>query len=226
MTRSCLVIIGALPTRGFPLGANARNSWHFQRSRQSRTKHDKIVDSDFFVCHLADTFPLSQDTTRFNMRDARSKILSIDPGLNGAWAVLGHGGEYLDMGELPRFQKLVSAVELGSIFRMHQPESCVIEKVGAMPGQGVTSVFTFGCAYGVAIGVAGGSDTPLAFVSPARWKAHFRLTGKPKDASRELAIRLYPGLARSLNLKRHHNRADALLLARFALDMEKGASFV
>ena len=128
------------------------------------------------------------------MRDARSKILSIDPGLNGAWAVLGHGGEYLDMGELPRFQKLVSAVELGSIFRMHQPESCVIEKVGAMPGQGVTSVFTFGCAYGVAIGVAGGSDTPLAFVRlpGALGRAHFRLTGKPKDASRELAIRLLP----------------------------------
>jgi crossover junction endodeoxyribonuclease RuvC len=160
------------------------------------------------------------------MRDERSKILSIDPGLNGAWAVLGHGGEYVDMGELPRFQKLVSAVELGAIFRMHQPESCVIEKVGAMPGQGVTSVFTFGCAYGVCIGVAGGSDTPLAFVSPGRWKAHFRLTGKPKDASRELAIRLHPGLARSLALKKHHGRADALLLARFALDVEAGRGFV
>ena len=45
------------------------------------------------------------------------------------------------MGELPRFQKLVSAVELGAIFRMHQPENCVIEKVGAMPGQGVDQRF-------------------------------------------------------------------------------------
>jgi crossover junction endodeoxyribonuclease RuvC len=191
-----------------------------------RTKQDKSVDSGIFVCHLADTFSISPDTARFDMNDARSKILSIDPGLNGAWAVLGHGEEYVDMGELPRFQKLVSAVELGAIFRMHKPESCVIEKVGAMPGQGVTSVFTFGCAYGVAIGVAGGSDTPLAFVSPGRWKAHFRLTGKPKDASRELAIRLYPGLARSLALKKHHGRADALLLARFALDVEAGRGFV
>jgi Holliday junction resolvasome RuvABC endonuclease subunit len=160
------------------------------------------------------------------VNEPRSKILSIDPGLNGAYAILGHRGEYLEMGELPRFQKLVSAAELGVIFRMHRPETCVIEKVGAMPKQGVSSTFTFGCAYGVCIGVAGGSDTPIAFVTPGRWKAHFRLVGKPKDASRELAIRLYPDLAQSFALKKHHGRADALLLARFALDVEAGRGFV
>jgi crossover junction endodeoxyribonuclease RuvC len=158
--------------------------------------------------------------------DPRSKILAIDPGVNGAFAVLGRLGELIDIGELPRFAKLVNAVELGSIFRRHGPQLAVIEKVASRPGQGVAAVFTFGCAYGVCIGVAGGSDVPVSFVTPGRWKTHFRLLGKPKDASRELAIRLYPGAAKMLGLKKHHGRADALLLARFALDAETGAKFV
>ena len=157
--------------------------------------------------------------------DPRS-ILAIDPGLNGAWAVLRRKGEFVDMGELPRFAKALSAVELGSIFGMYKPELMVIEKVASRPGQGVASVFTFGCAYGVCIGVAGALDVPVSFVVPSRWKLHFRLSGQPKDASRELAIRLYPAQASMLGLKKHHGRADALLLARFALDTETGAKFI
>jgi crossover junction endodeoxyribonuclease RuvC len=158
--------------------------------------------------------------------DTRSKILAIDPGVNGAYAVLGREGEFLDMGELPRFAKALNAVELASIFSLHRPEIAVIEKVTSMPNQGVASTFTFGCAYGVCIGVAEGSDVPVAFVTPGRWKAHFRLIGQPKDASRELAIRLYPAVARMLGLKKHHGRADALLIARFAHDTETGAKFI
>jgi hypothetical protein len=158
--------------------------------------------------------------------DPRSKILAIDPGVNGAFAVLGKQGEFVDMGELPRFAKALSAVELAAIFTMHRPALTVIEKVASRPGQGVASVFTFGCAYGVCIGVACGSDVPVSFVTPTRWKTHFRLTGQPKDSARELAIRLYPNTAKMLGLKKHHGRADALLLARFALDTETGAKFV
>jgi crossover junction endodeoxyribonuclease RuvC len=160
------------------------------------------------------------------MGETRSKILAIDPGLNGAFAVLGHRGEFLDMGELPKFAKLLNGVELAVIFGMHRPERAVIEKVGSMPGQGVASTFTFGCAFGLCIGVACGADVPVHYVTPARWKTHFRLTGKGKDASRELAIRLYPDQAKAFSLKKHHGRADALLLARFAFDLETGASFV
>jgi len=158
--------------------------------------------------------------------EPRSNILAIDPGVNGAFAVLGRQGEFVDMGELPRFAKLLNSAELAVIVGMHKPKLAVIEKVASMPGQGVASTFTFGCAYGVCIGVASGLDVPVSFVTPGRWKTHFRLIGKPKDASRELAIRLYPGASRSLGLKKHVGRADALLLARFAHDTETGAKFV
>lgn len=154
--------------------------------------------------------------------DPRTGVLAIDPGVNGAYAVLLPNGEFWECNELPRFDKMLNAVELGNIVARLIPERIVIEKVSAMPKQGVSSTFTFGTAYGVCIGIAGGSGTPLTLVTPQAWKRHFRLLGKPKDAARELAIRLFPTAAPKLNLKKHQGRADALLLARYAFDMDTG----
>jgi crossover junction endodeoxyribonuclease RuvC len=155
----------------------------------------------------------------------RTRIIAIDPGVNGAYAFLGFEGEITSTGELPRFDKLVDGVSLAGLLRSYRPETAVIEKVGSMPGQGVSSTFTFGCAYGVCIGAVCAFGSPLAYVTPAKWKGHFRLNGKPKDASRELAIRLYPYAAEQLTLKKHHGRADAILLARYAMDMDAGSKF-
>jgi hypothetical protein len=158
--------------------------------------------------------------------ESRARVLSIDVGVNGAFAAFGPQGDIVDMGELPRFQKTLSGVELASIFAMHQPQLAVLEKVASRPGQGVVSVFTFGYACGMIYGVACGAGVPVSFVTPSRWKTHFRLTGKPKDAARELAIRLYPRSSSMLALKKHCGRADALLMGRFALDVEAGRGFV
>ena len=93
-----------------------------------------------------------------------------------------------------------------------------------MPKQGSTSGFRFGVGVGLLRGVILALNVPIVFVSPAKWKSHFRLVGKPKDAARELAIRLYPEAASHLSLKKHQGRADALLLARYAVDMDTGRS--
>jgi crossover junction endodeoxyribonuclease RuvC len=143
----------------------------------------------------------------------RTQILSIDPGVNGAYAIIGFDGKVVETDELPRFAKLVNGVAFAAKLQSLRPERVVIEKVGAMPGQGVSSTFTFGAAYGVCIGVACGYGAPISYITPARWKAHFRLLGKDKDA--------HP----ALGLKKHVGRADAILLARFSLDIDKGASF-
>lgn len=39
--------------------------------------------------------------------------------------------------------------------------------------------------------------------------------GKEKDASRLRALELFPHLQEELKLKKHHNRADALLIAEW-----------
>jgi crossover junction endodeoxyribonuclease RuvC len=150
-----------------------------------------------------------------------SEIFAVDPGLNGAWACLDFKGSFIRAGEIPRFSKHINAAEFVNIIRLYRPKQIIIEQVSAMPKQGVTSVFTFGVAYGTVIGIASGAGIPVHFVIPRRWKSHFKLIGREKEASRELAIQLYPAAASSLTLKKHHGRADALLLARYFLDRQR-----
>ena len=151
--------------------------------------------------------------------------MGIDPGVNGAYAVLLGNGEFWGCDELPRFAKMVNAVEFSGVLNSLRPATVLSEKVGAMPKQGVSSTFVFGTAYGVCIGCVAGFGAPINFVTPAKWKAHFRLNNKPKDAARELAIRLYPVAAPLLKLKKHVGRADAILMARYAWDMDNGSKF-
>jgi crossover junction endodeoxyribonuclease RuvC len=157
--------------------------------------------------------------------DPSSQVLALDPGLNGAWAALGFNGEFIDAGELPRFGASLDATGLSRLMRLLAPQTVVIEKVGAMPKQGVSSTFKFGASWGVCIGVAGGVGAPVVFVQPRMWKGHFRLINKPKDAARELAILTYPDAAQYFALKKHCGRADALLMARYALDKDAGRQF-
>lgn len=160
------------------------------------------------------------------MDDNTAFIFAIDPGLNGAWATLSRAGAFVDAGELPRYASLVNGIELTSVVRGSGARQAVIERVHSMPKQGVASSFTFGCAYGTCIGVVCGLNLPISFVTPPKWKAHFRLTGSQKDASRERAIQLYPEALAWLNLKKHHGRADAILLARYFRDMAAKGEFV
>lgn len=160
------------------------------------------------------------------MRDIEPFIFAIDPGLNGAWATISRDGEFAGAGELPRYSNLVSGIELTDLIKKSSAKQIVIERVHSMPKQGVASSFTFGCAFGVCIGVACGLNLPISFIVPQKWKAHFRLSGKAKDASRERAIQLYPEALAWLSLKKHHGRADAILLARYFRDLVTKGEFV
>ena len=53
-------------------------------------------------------------------------------------------------------------------------------------------------------------------VQPQTWKRHYGLIGKDKGDSLSVARALYP-LA-DLRLAKHHNRAEAILIAHFGLD--------
>ena len=79
-------------------------------------------------------------------------------------------------------------------------------------------MYRFGHSCGSVAGVLGAMRIPVEYVSPQRWKRAFGLLGAHKDASRGKAIDLYPSAP--LSLKKHHGRADAILLARWAYDHE------
>jgi crossover junction endodeoxyribonuclease RuvC len=131
-------------------------------------------------------------------------IVGIDPGKNGAVALLG---DTIRLYKMPDFGGLSCLLE-GCDF-------IVLEKVHSMPGQGVRSTFSFGMRYGMALEAVSGSGIPYKLVSPQTWKRQFSLTGLPKDAARLKAIELFPELREQLKLKKDVDKADALLLALY-----------
>ena len=87
----------------------------------------------------------------------------------------------------------------------------VIEKVNAMPKQGVSSTFTFGTSFGFCQGLLVAAGIRFEFVTPRKWqKALNCLTGGDKNVSKARAQSLFPGV------KVIHANADALLIAEFA----------
>lgn len=146
--------------------------------------------------------------------------LGIDPGLTGAWAAINHNGEYIACGDMPVHQGRVVASALrksilGAIPSL-ETASIVVEQVHAMPNQGVTSMFNFGHTCGVIHAVAEMLPYPVTFVTPQCWKKHAGLIGTEKSASLLLARNIWAEAP--LHLKKHHGRADALLMARWLMD--------
>ncbi len=149
-------------------------------------------------------------------------ILGIDPGATGAVAYfssLCHGVE-----DLPIVDAVVSPAGL---FRLLGPMVAVedvihayVERAQSMPKQGIASTFKYGVGYGTILGVLAALQIPYTLVSPQKWKKAFGLIGKDKEASRALAIQWYPKA--DLYLKKHHGRAEALLIARWGMLQCKG----
>lgn len=152
-------------------------------------------------------------------------ILGIDPGVTGACALIGPSTSSIyGLVDMPTViankssnRQMVNAYALAETIRrwVHEAKGeivAVTENVNAMPEQGVASVFAFGKAYGATIGVIAALGVSLEIVTPQRWKKHYGLSAD-KEQARELAVRLFP--TAHLTLKRHHNRAEALLIARY-----------
>lgn len=141
------------------------------------------------------------------------KILAIDPGSkSGAFALLTETGSII--GDLPITTDGVNAAELYRMIREWTPDAAIVERVNAFPGQGVSSVWAFGKAYGAILAVLAAAQVPVELVTPSKWKSHYKLPGKDKEAARARAIELYPGQTGLARVK-DHGRAEALLMARY-----------
>lgn len=97
---------------------------------------------------------------------------------------------------------------------------CFIEKVSAMPKQGVTSMFNFGFSTGALHGIIATLGIPRYLVTPQRWK-NIVLAGtkKDKDAAIDFCRMSYPNinlLATERSKKPHSGMADALCIASYA----------
>jgi crossover junction endodeoxyribonuclease RuvC len=146
--------------------------------------------------------------------------LGLDPGLSGAIvAILPDGIEFHDMPVLTvKGKQTLDYAGLAHILRRYPSRGEVmaaIELVGAMPGQGVSSMFKFGQCYGAVLATMASLQIPYQTVTPPVWKRTYRLVGCEKDESRARALELFPAAVEHLKRKKDHGRADALLLAEY-----------
>ncbi len=143
------------------------------------------------------------------------KFIGIDPGFSGAWGMITHNGKYNSCGDMHHTDKHIQTrMVIAEIRQAMDGDDAqfVLEAVHAMPGQGVSSTFKFGVAYGGAIAIAEHFKNPFSFISPREWKKDMGLNSD-KDNSIMLAKELFPEAP--LYLKKHNGRAEALLLAEW-----------
>jgi crossover junction endodeoxyribonuclease RuvC len=162
---------------------------------------------------------------RLTREKADMLILGLDPGLSGAIAILDEQTVHLlvDMpvhkigvGHKKGTRPELDLHSFCGFLSQHRPDHCIIEKVSARPGQGVTSMFRFGYAAGAVYGAIAALGLPCSFVAPQSWQK-FHSVGPSADAARQRATQLYPQLAPQLAKKRDCNRADAVLIACYGL---------
>ena len=139
--------------------------------------------------------------------------IGIDPGKSGALAILHEDGRV----ETYTFDAGVYATVLAYMSKYNDP-ICCLEKVGAMPGQGVVSMFNFGHNFGFIEGVLQAVKIPYQLVPPQTWKKEFSLTSD-KSRSIEVCQKLFPNanlLATSKSRKPSDGIAEAILMAEYA----------
>jgi len=153
-------------------------------------------------------------------------IVGIDPGITGALALISHKGlqAVVDMPVMQRskgkanVKNQVNAAALAELLREWLKDydkneiRIYIERVQAMPKQGVSTMFSMGHTCGIIEGVVAARGWPHELVTPREWKAALKL-GKDKNQARTMAQRLYPEAP--LSLVKHHNRAEAILIALY-----------
>lgn len=148
-------------------------------------------------------------------------IAGIDPGLDGAVAFYDTEAgnvETIDMPtlSLSRGGKAKREVDAHALVRLFDRRigHAFVEQVGAMPGQGTSSMFAFGKGYGIVLGVLAASGVPMTLVAPRRWKTAL---GVPtaKDGSRARASQLFPAATEQWKRVKDDGRAESALIALY-----------
>lgn len=149
-------------------------------------------------------------------------ILGIDPGLSGALAFLDTTTDAVVIMDMPtvevvrngKTKREVSAALIADLVAGKGVVQAFVERVSAMPGQGVSSMFSFGRSVGVLEGVLAAYEIPTTLVTPQAWmKAMSVRAGK--DGSRERAMQLFPQYADQFARKKDNGRSDAVLIAKY-----------
>lgn len=150
-------------------------------------------------------------------------IVGIDPGLTGAVAAVDSAGTCtvedmptLDLPGAGLVRRRVDGLALARMLRSMVPagHAClvVIEDVQAMGGSAVQTMGSMMRSVGSTEAAVEILRMPIKRALPRTWKKFYGLASEKADSLR-IARELYP--TAPLKLAKHHNRAEALLLAHY-----------
>lgn len=156
--------------------------------------------------------------------DGALVFVGIDPGLEGALAVLPQGLIFdvptvLETSTAGRRQREYLPREMFLLLANLEAQypgrvSAALEHVAAIPEMGRVSAFRFGFGFGLWEMALAAAGIPYTKVRPATWKsAVLAGLGRDKAAARRRAQQLFPQAEALLRRVGDHNRAEALLLA-------------
>lgn len=142
------------------------------------------------------------------------QYIGVDPGTKGGITVLNDNGEVIDS---IRLKKPTDSDVNAFLSKYSEGSYCVLEKVGAYPGQGVSSTFKFGESYGKAQGMLVAHSIPFELCTPQRWQKALSIKSKQKNETGTLWKNRLKGEAQRLfpNEKIVLENADSYLIAEY-----------
>ncbi|MDJ1174876.1 hypothetical protein [Roseofilum capinflatum] len=150
-------------------------------------------------------------------------ILGVDPGKAGALVILDLNGNFVDLQDFPvdATSEFASQPHSGKINTFLDPirdkSIAFIEKVGAMPGDGRSTLWSFAENYGYWIGTLHANGIPCFGVRPQIWKSNYGLLKTDKKASIAKAKEIFPDHWQLLKRQKDHGRAEAMLIAYYGI---------
>ena len=161
------------------------------------------------------------------------RVLGIDPGLNGAVAILDlhQDGALLHLTSVHVTPTLIVTIrkrtrreyDVPGMWRLLADAIApaavrvalvALEHQGPRPREGVVSSFRTGLGFGLWRALIVAAQVPLAIVAPQSWRREYGLVSGGKQASIRCALERFPTYP--VALTRHDGAADATLIAGFA----------
>ena len=157
--------------------------------------------------------------------EEKNLIVGIDPGLNGALVFIEKDTRtVVEKRVIPKIDNVLDINSLDNYIQFHQNQiyHTFLEKVHAMPRQGVSSTFKFGRVFGIIEALLVAHRLPYTLITPASWSKEMHRgvekSLEPKKRSIIAAKRLFPDTSLvngDRSKKPHDGIVDALLIAEY-----------
>lgn len=166
------------------------------------------------------------------MPDVTVAYVGIDPGKEGAVAVIYNEGQSVESWHVPKVGKhydLHGMLRLICRFQKLQKEGVRvvvgIEEQNPRPTDRYHTIKMVGMAQAYWEMACAANKLSFQLISPLAWKPKYVKKGAQKAESVVAAVAIYPAVADTLPLKKDEARAEAILIADYLMRTERQLNF-